>query len=113
MALLSKQSISAADDFKYAIVECPEWGGDVRVRGLTAAEQSNIYKRYNDGKSEDFDVLLVTMGCVDEDGNRVFTNDDKDMLRKKSFAVLDRIAKKVIELSGDNTEEGIETARKN
>ena len=113
MALLSKQNICVADDFKYAIVACPEWGGDVRVRGLTAAEQSTIYKRYNDGKTEDFDVLVVTMGAVDEDGNRLFSSDDKDMLRQKSFSVLDRIAKKIVELTGDTSGEGIEAARKN
>lgn len=113
MALLGKQSVLSAEDFQYAIVSCPEWGGEVRVRGLTAAEQSFAAKRYNDGKSEDFDVLLCIMACVDEMGQPIFDSGDKEQLRKKSFTVLDRIAKKIIELTGDNSGEEIEAARKN
>ena len=113
MALLTKQSVLSAEDFQYAIVSCPEWGGEVRVRGLTAAEQAFVAKRYNDGKQEDFDVTVCIMACVDELGQPIFDNGDKDQLRRKSFAVLDRVAKKIIELTGDSGEEEIEAARKN
>jgi hypothetical protein len=113
MALLSKQSVLSVDDFQYDTVPCPEWGGEMRVRGLTAAEQSLVYKRYKDDKTEDFDVIVCIMGCVDENGERIFTNEDKQALRQKSFAVLDRIAKKIIQLTGDNDSEGVEEARKN
>lgn len=113
MALLSKQSVLSVDDFQYDVVPCPEWGGEMRVRGLTAAEQSLIYKRYNEGKTEDFDVLVCIMGCVDENGERIFDNNDKDILRSKAFTVVDRIAKKIISLTGESDPEAIETARKN
>lgn len=113
MALLSKNSVLEADDFQYALVPCPEWGGEMRVRGLTAAEYSFVSKRYNDGKSEDFDVIVCIFGCVDANGDQIFENSDKDKLRKRSFAVMDRIAKKVLELSGNSGEEGIEAATKN
>ena len=113
MALLSKQSVLSVDDFQYDVVSCPEWGGEMRVRGLTAAEQSLVYKRYSDGKTEDFDVIVCIMGCVDANGDSVFDNSDKEALRQKSFAVLDRIAKKIIALTGDNDPESIEAVRKN
>lgn len=113
MALLNKQSVLSVDDFQYGVVPCPEWGGDMRVRGLTAAEQSLVYKRYNDGKTEDFDVIVCIMGCVDENGQRIFENNDKEALRQKSFSVLDRIAKKIISLTGDSDPESIEAIRKN
>lgn len=35
---LDARSVLAAEDFLYADVECPEWGGSLRVRGLTAGE---------------------------------------------------------------------------
>ena len=110
--VLGKASILSAEDFKYALVPCPELGGDVRVRGLSAYEQSQITKKVNAQQTDDLAVILCIMGIVDESGERVFTVDDKDALKSKSFAVLDRIAKKILELSG-STEDGIETAEKN
>ena len=38
-ALLSKEAILAAQDVVTELVEVPEWGGSVRVRGLTGAER--------------------------------------------------------------------------
>ncbi len=113
MAFLNKTAILSADDFKYATVACPEWGGDIRVRGLTAAEQATIARKVNDKKTEDIAVVVTIMGCVDENGERIFDNGDKDALKVRSYAVLDRIAKKILELSGAGDADGIEEARKN
>lgn len=113
MAFLNKQSVLSVDDFQYAAVPCPEWGGEMRVRGLTAAEQSTISKRVNDNKTEDMAVIVTIMGCVDADGERIFSNEDKDLLRGRSYAVLDRIAKKILELSGAGDPDSIEAQRKN
>ena len=44
MAILTKSAILAAEDFNYALVSCPEWGGEVRVRGLTAADQAMTFQ---------------------------------------------------------------------
>ena len=37
-------------------------------------------------------ALLVALTAVDQDGNRVFDEDDVDQLQSKNSAVLDRIA---------------------
>ena len=113
MALLTKASVLSADDFQYAIVPCPEWGGDMRVRGLTAAEQAIITKKVNAKQMDDLAVVIVIMGCVDENGERIFENADKDALKGRSYAVLDRLGKKILELSGSGDSDGIETAEKN
>lgn len=113
MALLNRSAILSVDDFKYATVPCPEWGGEIRVRGLTAAEQATIARKVNDKKTDDIAVVVAIMGIVDGDGNRVFEVSDKDALKGRSYAVLDRIAKKILELSGSGDAEGIEEARKN
>lgn len=113
MAFLNKTAILSAEDFNYAIVPCPEWGGDVRVRGLTAAEQSNIARKVNEKKTSDIAVVVALMGCVDENGNRLFDSSDKDALLQKPYAVLDRLAKKILELSGSGDADAIEEARKN
>ena len=113
MAFLSKNAILSSDDFKYATVSCPEFGGDIRVRGLTAAEQAKIARMVNDKRTDDIAVVVTIMGCVDENGERIFDSSDKDALKAKSYAVLDRIAKKILELSGSGDADSIEDARKN
>ena len=112
MALISKASVLSAEDFQYATVPVPEWGGDVRVRGLNAAEQSIIAKKYAEKKTEDLAIVLTIMGCVDENGERIFDTADRDVLKTKAYQVLERISKKILELSG-NGAEGIDTAVKN
>ena len=113
MAFLTKSAILSADDFKYATVSCPEWGGDIRVRGLTAAEQAKIARMVSDNRTDDIAVVMTIMGCVNEDGERIFDSGDKDLLKARSYAVMDRIAKKIIELSGSGDADSIEDARKN
>lgn len=112
MALLNKASVLSTDDFQYAIVPCPEWGGEMRVRGLTAAEQSVIAKKVNAKQTDDLAITLTIMACVDENGERFFDTSDKDALKTKPYAVLDRLSKKILELSGNNPDE-IEAAEKN
>ena len=109
---LSKASVLSAEDFKYALVPCPEWGGDMRVRGLTAAEQALISKKVNAKQTDDLAIILVIMGCVDDNGERLFENSDKDALKTKAYAVLDRLSKKILELSGNGTD-SIEETEKN
>ena len=54
------------------------------------------------------------MGCVDENGNRIFTNAHMDALKKKSNSPIQRISKKIMELSGIGTaDEKLKEAKKN
>lgn len=111
---LTAESILNAEDFRYEDVECPEWGGTVRVRSLSGGQRSVITQRVQDKATEDLEELLVVMGCVDETGNRIFTNKDIDKLKKKSNTPISRISKKIMELSGiGNAGEMVEDAKKN
>ena len=111
---LNAESILAAEDFKYAEVDCPEWGGTVRVRSLSGGQRAQITQRVNDKQLDELDELLAVMACVDEDGSRIFTNKDIASLKKKSAAVVTRIAKKVLEISGIGNEAGeVDEAKKN
>lgn len=111
---LSVDAILAAEDFNYTDVECPEWGGSVRVRSLSGGQRSVITQRVQDKNLDDMEELLVIMACVDEDGNRIFTNKDLAALKKKSAAVISRIAKKIMELSGiGNENDKVNAAKKN
>ena len=113
MAILSKAEIFAVDDRKYDDVPCPEWGGEVRVRGLTASEQSVITKLVFEEKKDEISMKVVQFGCVDENGERLFSQRDLDALGKKSFPVIERLGKRIMELTGAGDEAEIEAARKN
>ena len=109
---LDARSVLSAEDFQYATVDCPEWGGPIRVRGLTAGEQSIISKKIQAKDTGDLAVIAMIYGCVDQNGEQIFSNTDKDALRKKANQVVNRIARKIFELSGGD-EASIAAAEKN
>ena len=113
MALLGRTAILSAEDFQYAIVSCPEWGGEVRVRGLTAADQAFISKLSQQDKKETLTLHVFLRGVVDENGERIFSVTDLDEIKQRSYAVIERVAMKIIELTSSGTAEQIESLRKN
>lgn len=111
---LTAESILSADDFVYAEVDCPEWGGPVRVRSLSGGQRSVITQRVQAKDTENMEELLVVMGAVNEEGTRIFTNKDIDALKKKANAPISRIAKMIMEISGIGSETAaVEEAKKN
>lgn len=114
MTLLSKQQILDADDLPTRDVAVPEWGGDVRVRGLTGRERDAFELRMavaNKNGDTDVDMRAGIVGrcIVDENGERLFTDRELGRLAGKSGAALDRVFDVVRELSG-MTDEQLETA---
>lgn len=108
---LDARSVLSADDFQYADVDCPEWGGSVRVRGLTAGERSSVQRKIKANDQQDLEVTVVIFGTVDQNGDRLFTKNERDQLKQKSNAVITRIAKRILELSGGDDESVSETQK--
>lgn len=106
MALLSKSDILGAEDLPTRDVSVPEWGGDVRVRGLTGqgrdAFEMKMASANKSGSNADVDfrASLVVRCIVGEDGERLFTDKEVVQLARKSGAALDRVFDVVRELSG-------------
>lgn len=106
---LSRDQILAASDLETREVEVPEWGGSVLVRALSgkerdAYEASLMLIR---GKTQipnlaNMRAKLVARAIVDEDGKRLFTDQDVNALGLKSAAALNRVHDVVQELSGLN-----------
>ena len=115
MTLLSKTAILAAQDLQTEDVEVPEWGGAVRVRSFTGRERDAFEASMVRGEGRDRKVDLTNMRArlvgltvIDETGQRLFTDDEVDLLGAKSGAALDRIfaiAQKLNGLSGADVEE--------
>ena len=98
MTLLTKSAILAANDLKTQDVDVPEWGGAVRVRAFSGRERDAFEASLvrGDGKDRKVDLTnmrarLVALSVVDEAGQRVFTDEEVDLLGAKSGAALDRV----------------------
>jgi hypothetical protein len=112
MALVTKAQISAAVDRKWEVVDVPEWGGEVRLMALSAADRGYIEAGsvVANGQTPQLKVeslkvyreKLVGMSMVDENFERLYSNKEISAgeLGKKDGAVIERLAAKVQELSG-------------
>jgi hypothetical protein len=115
--MLSKDAILNAHDVVTEIVEVPEWGGAVRVRGLTGSERDAfegevVQRNGKDVKTNTRNIRarLVVLSVVDEDGNRMFGYHDIEKLGDKSARALDRIFTVAMTLSGLREEDVAEMA---
>lgn len=110
---LSKDQILGAVDFDFKEVEVAEWGGSVRLRGLSASERDQFEARL--GVSQDLTNMrarLVVNCLVDDEGNRLFADKDAAELGKKNAAVMTRLFDEVRNLSG-MSDEALGIAEKN
>lgn len=120
---LSRDAILGADDIKTETVPVPEWGGDVIVRGLTGDEldayQAGIRQLRPRLDGRGMEVVLVPdnarakllVKCLlDDDGQRLFADNDAPALGRKNGAVVDRLYDVAAALSGisDEAQEDIE-----
>lgn len=114
MALLTKDQIESAVDTSFAEVDTPEWGGSVRVKSLTGRTRSNIEaKVQRDVSPGEIRIDVVMNGVCDADGNLLFTdNKDRKWLQEKNASVLDRVAEKILQISG-MTDDSVEDAEGN
>lgn len=107
MPLLTRENILAADDLGRELVNVPEWGGDVYVRGLTGKERDQFEASMIDqrGKSQTVNLQnirakLAGLSICDENGKRIFTDADLAALAGKSALALNRVFEVARRLSG-------------
>jgi hypothetical protein len=101
MAILQKLDIVAARDRKQETVDVPEWGGEVIVSELGAADYVSLFATpelflsENDGKNismAKFAPALVAKCIVDPEGNRIFSDEDAEILAQKSVIPFGRVS---------------------
>lgn len=107
MALLSRDAILKAEDQDYDEVECPEWGGTVRIRSISGAERdtfeaSCIVQKGNNRtvNMKNARAKLIVLMAVDEHGARLFSEDDIRALGKKNARPIDRLFDACQKLAG-------------
>ncbi len=107
MGLLSRDAILSSNDLTFEEVDVPEWGGMVRVRTLTGEErdalESSMVERHGrkvDVNLSNLRARLVSLSCVDANGDRLFSDLDIEALGQKSAAALERVFAVARKLSG-------------
>lgn len=110
--MLSKDAILRAQDIGRELVEVPEWGGSVYVRGFTASEKAEFEMRgmeivdVTTGMLKDprqmtgLRAWIVARTVVDSDGKRLFADDDIESIGEKNAAIIERLQDVAIRLSG-------------
>jgi len=88
---LDRKSILAADDVRKEKVHVPEWKGDVFLRVLTGTDRDRFEESYADQKMKAFRIRFLLLALCDEDGERLFSDDESDILGKKSSVVINRL----------------------
>ena len=113
MALLSKDAILAVDDLTFEEVEVEEWGGTVRIRCHTGGERDAFEQSLMDAKGKaknmaDIRARFIAPVLVDEDGKRLFTNDEVKFLSDRNGKVIGKlfdISQKLSGMTDDDVEE--------
>lgn len=107
--ILSRDAILEANDLKREEAEVPEWGGSVFVRGLTGAERDAFEMLINaegeQGRGRNIRARLVAFTAVDDDGNRLFSDADAEVLGRKSATALNRVFDVACRLNGIGAKE--------
>jgi len=110
-----RQAILDADDLPTEPIDVPEWDMTVYVRSMTGYErdlyEGGLISKTGLPMSErmlNLRSTLVVLCTVDENGERIFTDDDKQLVGQKSAKALERIveaAQRMNELSDTDIEE--------
>jgi hypothetical protein len=102
VSLTREQILAARHDRKPQLFDVPEWGGSVYLRVLTAADQIALS---DDVTPKDVPLQVLVHAIVDEQGVRVFTDDDVDELAQEDFPVIMRVFAAAAKLNGLSTDE--------
>lgn len=107
--LLSRDDILRVTDIKREMVDMAPfgWGGAVYVSGQTGKQRADfesfIAKAVTDNAQENatrFRAKLLVSCITDSDGNRLFREEDIDVLNEKSAGALDHLYEVAQRLSG-------------
>lgn len=123
--MLTRDQILKFEDRKLQKVDVPQWGDFVYIRSLTGSErdefeEANLVRTRDrkrgtmsyDVRLQNAKVRLIAMTACDEQGNRIFNDEDVEALGKKNSAAISLLYNVSASLSGI-TDEDVEELLKN
>lgn len=98
--LLNKQQIKAVDDLPSIEVEMPEWGGNIKIKTMSAKHRIEFEKLNKDAKTElETMINLIMFSCVNEDNTLLFDRNDFEFLSNKSAKSLMKLFEEAVNMS--------------
>ncbi len=111
--MLTKDAILGLVEKPVAMLNVPEWGGDVGIRALSAAEMLDLGNRPdNEEKGLESLARFCALVVCDENGKRVFSAGDVPSLMQRGAVILARIQQAALD-ANILTKETREAAEKN
>ncbi len=96
------EQILHRDRGKPVLVDVPEWPIAVYARKLSAQDQIEL----SDGvDAKDLPFKIIMHCIIDENGERIFSDEDEVILRDEEFPVVMRVFAVVAKLNGLSTKE--------
>lgn len=89
--MLTRDNILQAQDTPLVPVNVPEWGGTVYIRAMSLAALKALTDRIKSRGGDENAAFVVANVAMDQDGNRLFTDEDEAALKARSVKALNRI----------------------
>ena len=111
-----RDQILAVQDIPTQLVEVPEWGVKIEVRGMTGAERTRIMDKATANQGDMnlqmiYPEIVIATSFDPLTGEQVFVPEDRDILLSKSATALDRVAMVGMRLSGFTKESADELGK--
>ena len=101
MAYLTIEDIQKADDIKTQDVELPEWGGSVKVCGMSGRMRGNLENKIAANAPHSDVKMMVVLDCtLNADGSKMFGSKDRGWLQEKAAGPIEKIFEAACKLSG-------------
>jgi hypothetical protein len=99
MTYLTRDAILGAPDLPTEDVDVPEWGGVVRVRGMSGAARDE-WERARVEREPNLRARVASLCIVDEHSAPLFSAVDVARLGQKSAKALEKVLEVAVRLSG-------------
>lgn len=106
-----RDKILSAKDRDSVPVEVPEWGVTVNIAAMSSAERDSWEKDMIQDREKNIRARLCVRVMLDDDGERIFKDEDAEELGKKAASALDRIFAEAIKLNGLSSDDVEELAK--
>lgn len=100
--LLSLDDIDSVDDIKIIRREVPEWGGHILLGSLPSSDMIDWVEATEGPAKRTAGLRLLVKSLVDDNGNRIGTDNHLQVFKKKSAEVCNRVLDDIIKLNGLN-----------